>query len=66
MELEELIKKIISYINEGKIVDSRIVNFVNYQNKYAILKPSVTVKVELTKGVVVKIDVTDYFKEELK
>mgnify|MGYP007111737581 CR=1 FL=1 len=65
MTLEELLKKEIEKIKKGKI-DERIVSFVDYKNKYAILKPAVKVEVSLTKGVVATIDISDYFEEEVK
>lgn len=65
MSLEELLKQEIDNIKNG-IVSKRVDNFVDYKNKYAILKPEVKVEVSLTCGVVAKIDVTDYFMEEIK
>ena len=65
MTLEELIKHEIENIKNG-IVGKRIDSFVDYKNKYAILKPEVKVEVSLTSGVVAKIDVSDYFAEEIK
>lgn len=65
MTLEELLKKEIEKIKKGKI-DERIVSFVDYKNKYAILKSAVKVEVSLTKGVVATIDISDYFEEEVR
>ena len=65
MSLEELIKQEIENINNGKI-DERVLNFYDYKSKYCVLKPMVKVNIELTKGVTATIDISDYFKEELK
>ncbi len=65
ISLEEVIKKAIENISNGK-VDERVVSFTDYKNKYAILKSKVNVKIELSKGIEATIDVSDYFKEELK
>ncbi len=65
MSLEELIKKEINNILEGKF-DDRVLNYFDYKSKYAVLKPMVKVNIELTKGVTATIDISDYFKEELK
>ena len=65
MSLEELIKKEINNILEGKF-DDRVLNYYDYKSKYAVLKPMVKVNIELTKGVTATIDISDYFKEELK
>lgn len=65
MSLEELIKQEIENINNGKI-DERVLNFYDFKSKYAVLKPMVKVNIELTKGVTATIDISDYFKEELK
>lgn len=61
--LEELTKRIVASIGKGE-VDGRVVNYVDYKTKYMVLKPQVTIDVELTSGKVVKIDVTDYFDFE--
>lgn len=63
--LEELIKKIISK-SRVDTLDTRVESFVDYKNKYMILKPSVKVTIELTDGKVIKADVTDYFEKALK
>lgn len=63
--LEELIKKIISK-SRVDTLDHRVESFVDYKNKYMILKPSVKVTIELTEGKVIKADVTDYFEKSLK
>ena len=65
ISLEDVIKQSIKNLSEGK-VDERVVNFIDYKNKYAVLKPEVKVEISLTKGVVATIDVSDFFKEELK
>lgn len=65
MSLEELIKQEINNILEGKF-DNRVLNYFDYKSKYAVLKPMVKVNIELTKGVTATIDISDYFKEELK
>jgi len=65
MTLEELIRSEIENIKNG-IVGDRVDSFVDYKNKYAILKPEVKVEVSLTRGVVAKIDVSDYFTEDLR
>ena len=56
--MKELILKEIDNIKEG-IFDSRIKEFINHGNKYAILKNSVTVTVRLTSGIEAVIDITD-------
>ena len=63
--LEELIKKIISK-SKVDTLDHRVESFVDYKNKYMILKPSVKVTIELTEGKVIKADITDYFEKSLK
>lgn len=65
VSLEEIIKKAIEELNSGKIND-RVETFVDYKSKYAILKPSVKVEINLCKGVTAKLDISDLFKEELK
>ena len=65
MSLEELIKQEINNILEGKF-DDRVLNYFDYKSKYAVLKPMVKVNIELTKGVTATIDISDYFKGELK
>lgn len=65
MSLEELIKQEINNILKGKF-DDRVLNYFDYKSKYAVLKPMVKVNIELTKGVTATIDISDYFKEELK
>lgn len=63
--LEEVIKKAIKNLLDGK-VDERVKTFTNYDNKYAVLKSEVKVKISLTEGIEATIDVSDFFKEELK
>lgn len=65
LTLEEVIKKTIQNLLDGK-VDERVESFVDYKSQYAVLKPSVKVEINLTKGVVAKIDISDFFKEEIK
>ena len=65
MTLEQLIKKEIENVKNG-IVDDRINTFVDYKSKYAVLRPEVKVEISLSKGVVATIDVSDYFREEIK
>lgn len=65
LTLEEVIKKTIKNLLDGK-VDERVESFVDYKSQYAVLKPSVKVEINLTKGVVAKIDISDFFKEEIK
>lgn len=64
-DLEELIKRIIRELDENSL-DDRIDNYTDYKSKYIILKPTVKVDVELTCGKVIKIDVSDYFKEVIR
>ena len=63
--LESLIRRIVEDVRNGK-ADGRILSYVDYKTKYAILKSKVSVEVELTEGKVVKFDVSDYFKELLE
>ena len=56
--MKELILKEIDDIKEGKF-DSRVKEFVNHNNQYAILKNSVTVTIRLTTGIEAVIDITD-------
>lgn len=65
VSLEEIVKKCIKNLLDGK-VDDRVISFTDYKSKYAVLKPEVKVEISLTKGVVATIDVSDFFKEELK
>ena len=64
MTLEELIKNEIENLKNGK-VDNRVNSFVDYKNKYAVLKPGVTIEISLTQGIVATIDISDYFKGEI-
>lgn len=66
MKLEDLIKQIIEDLKSNKVDNERIDNFINYKNKYTVLRPTVTVKVELTDGKVASIDVSDYFEGVIK
>lgn len=63
--LESLIERIVEDVRNG-MADGRILSYVDYKTKYAILKSKVSVEVELTEGKVVKFDVSDYFKELLE
>ena len=63
--LEELITRLVKYLDSEKF-DERVVSYYDYKSKYVVLKPSVTVEISLTEGKVVKIDVSDYFKEVVK
>lgn len=63
--LEELIKNLIEGLKEGKLSE-RMDTYIDYKNPYTVLKPSVKVEVELSKGVVAKFDISDFFKEALK
>lgn len=65
LTLEEVVKQAIKNLLDGK-VNERVINFVDYKNKYAVLKPEVKVEISLTKGIVATIDVSDFFKEEIK
>ena len=65
ISLEEVVKQAIKNLLDGK-VNERVESFVDYKNKYAVLKPSVKVEISLTKGVVATIDVSDFFTEEIK
>lgn len=65
LSLEEVIKQEIKNLLDGK-VDERVESFVDYKSQYAVLKPSVKIEVNLTKGIVAKIDVSDFFTEEIK
>ena len=64
--LEELLKKIIKDVENGSIQNQRVISYYDYKNKYAILKPRITVDIELTNGKTAKIDISDFFKGELK
>ena len=63
--LEELIKNIIEGLKNGQF-DERMDTYINYKNPYTVIKPSVKVEIELSKGVVAKFDISDFFKEEIK
>lgn len=65
MDLETLIKQEIENIKKGEL-SKRVISFYDYKSKYAVLRPSVKIEVELTQGVVAKLDVTDYFEEEIQ
>ena len=65
LSLEEVIKRAITNLKNGK-VDERVESFVDYKSPYSVLKPSVKLEISLTKGVVAKIDISDFFKEEIK
>ena len=65
MTLEELIKNEIENLKNGK-VDSRVNSFVDYKSRYAVLNPGVKVEISLTQGIVATVDISDYFKGEVK
>ena len=65
VSLEEVVRQAIENLLNGR-VDKRVVSFTDYKNQYSVLKPKVTVQIELTKGIVAQVDVSDYFTEELK
>ena len=65
LSLEEIVKQTIRNLLDGK-VDERVESFVDYKNQYAVLKPSVKLEISLTKGIVAKVDVSDFFTEEIK
>lgn len=64
-ELKELIVESIKDIEKGDLSD-RVVAYNDYKQKYVVPKPSVKVEIELTSGKVAKLDITDYFKGEIK
>lgn len=64
-DLQSLIKRVIIGVMNGEL-DDRIHYFVDYKSKYAVLKPDVSVKVELTDGKKIEFNITDYFKEVVK
>lgn len=64
-ELRSLIGRVIEDASGGKL-DGRVIEYVDYKTKYVVLKPRVTVQVELTNGKIMKIDVTDYFEGGIK
>ena len=63
--LEELITRLVKNLDSEKF-DKRVESYYDYKSKYVVLKPSVKVEIALTEGKVVKIDVSDYFKEVVK
>ena len=63
--LEELLRDTIENLKQNK-VDDRIISFNNYKNDYTVLKPTVIVEIALKKGIVAKLDVSNYFMEDLK
>lgn len=66
MSLEETIKETINNLLNNKF-DKRVKSFDTYNSKYAILKNEVVVELCLkNKCIVAKIDVSDFFKEELE
>jgi len=56
--MEKLIKEEIENLKKG-IVSDRVKEFINHNNKYAILKDSITVTIRLTCGKEAVIDITD-------
>lgn len=63
--LEDLLKDTIESLKQNK-VDDRIISFNDYKNEFTVLKPTVIVELALKKGIVAKVDVTDYFTGVLK
>lgn len=61
-DLEDLIRELI----KAPELSERINKYIDYKAKYVILKPSVKVTVELTKGIVFTADISDYFEEDIK
>lgn len=55
----------IEKLQEHKELDESVVSFQDLGSKYAILKPSVIVEVAMKDGIVVKIDISKYFKNLL-
>ena len=59
--LQELITKIVQDLDVSHL-NKRVTDYKDFQSNYVILKPKVEVKVELTCGKLLIIDVSDYFK----
>ena len=64
MELETFIKEQIKNIKERNINES-VIEFKDTHTRYIVPKSSILVEVALKEGLIAKIDVTKYFKEEL-
>ena len=66
MNLEQTIKQTIYNLLNNKF-DKRVKSFDSYDSEYAILKNEVVVELCLrNKKIVARIDVSDFFEEELK
>lgn len=65
-DLQKLITGIVRDLEDDNQMNERLTQFVDYKNKYVVLKPSVKVSVELTNGRTFTIDVTDYFEGVVK
>lgn len=65
LSLEEVIKQEIKNLREGK-VSQRVKTFASYGSKYAIPKSEIKAEITLGEGIVASIDISDFFKEELK
>lgn len=66
MNLEQTIKQTIDNLLNNKF-DKRVKSFDSYDSEYAILKNEVVVELCLrNKKIVARIDVSDFFKEELE
>jgi len=63
MTIEELIKYTIKELKEKRITD-RVVNYLDYGSKYAILNDYVKIHIGLKDGVEAYIDITDLVKGE--
>lgn len=62
--LQDFIKGAIKSIKTRQL-DSSITEFKDTKTKYIVPKSTVVVEVALKEGLIAKIDVTNYFKEEL-
>lgn len=58
--LRRLIKANITNIAKGNL-GKKVVRYENANSKYAILKNSVIVKIELIDGISADLDITEYF-----
>lgn len=63
--LQRVLTEIIQNVDVQKL-NKRVIAYKDFKNKYVILKPSVEVKIELTEGKVVTVDVTDFFEGVVK
>lgn len=64
LKLEDLLNQQITNIKNG-LVDKRVISYMDYKNKYAILKSKIVVKISLMEGIEANIDITDYFEKML-